>query len=89
MKSLLNFIGSPFVYRSPKPYEVKEVVSDYEFVKVDEHKSHLLMNVKDIDALCTEFSSYGEKSESLSILHFKNLRLMFCLIIFLSAFLAD
>ena len=30
----------------------KEVVSDYEFVKVDEHKSHLLMNVLAIDELC-------------------------------------
>ena len=35
----------------------KEVVSDYEFVKVNEHKSHLLMNVLDIDALYTEMTS--------------------------------
>ena len=35
----------------------KEVVSDYEFVKVDEHKSHLLMNVLDMDALCTTMAS--------------------------------
>ena len=35
----------------------KEVVSDYEFVKVDEHKSHLLMNVLDMDALCTKMTS--------------------------------
>ena len=35
----------------------KEVVSDYDFVKVDEHKSHLLMNVLDMDALCTEMTS--------------------------------
>ena len=35
----------------------KEVVSDYEFVKVNDHKSHLLMNVIDMDALCTEMSS--------------------------------
>ena len=35
----------------------KEVVSDYEFVKVKDHKSHLLMNVLDMDALCTEMSS--------------------------------
>ena len=35
----------------------KEVVSDYEFVKVNDHKSHLLMNVIDLDALCTELTS--------------------------------
>ena len=29
----------------------KKVVSDYEFVKVDEHKSHLLMNVVDMERL--------------------------------------
>ena len=35
----------------------KEVVSDYEFVKVDEDKSHLLMNVLDMDELCTVMAS--------------------------------
>ena len=35
----------------------KEVVSEYEFVQAGEHKSHLLMNVLDMDALCTEMSS--------------------------------
>ncbi len=35
----------------------KEVVSEYEFVKVNDHKSHLLMNVLDMDALCTEMTS--------------------------------
>ena len=35
----------------------KEVVSDYEFVKVNNHKSHLLMNVINMDALCTEMTS--------------------------------
>ena len=35
----------------------KEVVSNYEFVKVNEHKSHLLMNVLNMDALCTEMTS--------------------------------
>jgi len=35
----------------------KDVVSDYEFVKVNDHKSHLLMNVLDMDALCTEMTS--------------------------------
>ena len=35
----------------------KEVVSEYEFVQAGEHKSHLFMNVIDMDALCTEMSS--------------------------------
>jgi len=35
----------------------KEVVSNYEFVKVSDHKAHLLMNVFDMDALCTEMTS--------------------------------
>ena len=35
----------------------KEVVEDYEFVKVGLHKSHLLMNVIDLDALCAEMTS--------------------------------
>ena len=35
----------------------KEVVSDYEFVKVNEQKSHLLLNVLDINSLCTEMNS--------------------------------
>ena len=35
----------------------KEVVSNYEFVKVSDHKSHLLMNVLDMDSLCTEMTS--------------------------------
>ena len=35
----------------------KEFVDAYEFVKVDEHKSHLLMNVLDMDALCTKMAS--------------------------------
>ena len=39
----------------------KEVVSEYEFVQVGEHKSHLLMNVLDMDALCTEMSSDAAK----------------------------
>ena len=34
-----------------------EVVSDYEFVKVDEHKSHLFMNVLDMDELCKKMAS--------------------------------
>ena len=39
----------------------KEVVSDYEFVQAGEHKSHLLMNVLDMNALCTEMSSDAAK----------------------------
>ena len=39
----------------------KEVVSEYEFVQAGEHKSHLLMNVLDMDALCTEMSSDAAK----------------------------
>ena len=35
----------------------KGVVSDHEFVKVNDHKSHLLMNVLDMDELCTEMTS--------------------------------
>ena len=35
----------------------KEVVSEYEFVKAGEHKSHLLMNVLDMDELSTEMNS--------------------------------
>ena len=35
----------------------KDVVSDYEFVKVSDHKSHLLMNVLDMDELCKKMTS--------------------------------
>ena len=35
----------------------KEFVTAYEFVKVDEHKSHLLMNVIDMDELCKKMTS--------------------------------
>ena len=35
----------------------KEFVTDYEFVKVNEHKSHLLMN-------CTDLERLGEEMES-------------------------
>ncbi len=38
-----------------------EVVSEYEFVKAGEHKSHLLMNVLDMDALCAEMTSEEAK----------------------------
>ena len=35
----------------------KEFVTDYEFVKVNDHKSHLLMN-------CTDIEKLGEEMES-------------------------
>ena len=35
----------------------KEFVTDYEFVKVNDHKSHLLMN-------CTDLEKLGSKMES-------------------------
>ena len=35
----------------------QEVVSEYEFVKAGEHKSHLLMNVLDMKALEAEMTS--------------------------------
>ena len=35
----------------------KEFVTDYEFVKVNEHKSHLLMNCTDLEKLGTEMQS--------------------------------
>ena len=38
-----------------------EVVSEYEFVKAGENKSHLLMNVLDMDALVAEMTSDAAK----------------------------
>ena len=35
----------------------KEFVTDYEFVKVNEHKSHLLMNCTDLEKLGAEMES--------------------------------
>ena len=35
----------------------KEFVTDYEFVKVNEHKSHLLMNCIDLEKLGAEMES--------------------------------
>ena len=35
----------------------KEFVTDYEFVKVSEHKSHLLMNCTDLEKLGAEMES--------------------------------
>ena len=35
----------------------KEVVSDYNFVKINKHKSHLFMNVLDMEALSAEMNS--------------------------------
>ena len=39
----------------------QEVVSEYEFVKAGEHKSHLLMNVLDMKALEAEMTSDAAK----------------------------
>ena len=39
----------------------KDVVSEYEFVKAGEHKSHLLMNVLNMDALFAEMTSEEAK----------------------------
>ena len=39
----------------------QEVVSEYEFVQADEHKSHLLMNVLDMEALEAEMTSDAAK----------------------------
>ena len=38
-----------------------EVVSEYEFVKAGENKSHLLMKVLDMDALVAEMTSDAAK----------------------------
>ena len=35
----------------------KEVVSDYNFVKINRHKAHLFMNVIDMEALSAEMNS--------------------------------
>ena len=42
----------------------KEVVSEFEFVQAGEHKSHLLMNVLDNDALEAEMTSDATRSGS-------------------------
>ena len=39
----------------------QEVVSEYEFVKAGEHKSHLFMNVLDMEALEAEMTSNAAK----------------------------
>ena len=39
----------------------QEVVSEFEFVKAGEHKSHLLMNVLDNEALEAEMTSDAAK----------------------------
>ena len=39
----------------------QEVVSEYEFIKAGEHKSHLLMNVLDMEALEAEMTSDAAK----------------------------
>ena len=40
---------------------VQEVVSEYEFVQAGEQKSHLIMNVLDIEALKAEMTSDAAK----------------------------
>ena len=40
---------------------IKEVVSEYEFVQAGVHKSHLLMNVLDMEALEAEMNSDAAK----------------------------
>ena len=39
----------------------KEVVSEYEFLKAGEYKSHLLMNVLDMEVLEAEMTSDAAK----------------------------
>ena len=39
----------------------KEVVSEYEFVQAGEHKSHLLMNVLDMEVIEAEMTSDAAK----------------------------
>ena len=39
----------------------QEVVSEYEFIQAGEHKSHLLMNVLDMEALEAEMTSDAAK----------------------------
>jgi len=39
----------------------QEVVSEYEFVQADEHKSYLLMNFLDMEALEAEMTSDAAK----------------------------
>ena len=36
---------------------VKEVISEYDFIQADEHKSNLLMNVLDMELLEAEMTS--------------------------------
>ena len=40
----------------------KKVVSNYKFVKINKHKSHLFMNVLDMDALSAEMNSDKAKN---------------------------
>jgi len=40
----------------------KEFVTDYEFVKVNEHKSHLLMNCTDLEKLGAEMQSPSQRN---------------------------
>ena len=54
----------------------KEVVSDHEFVKVNEHKSHLFMNVLAMDVLCKK-KIKGSLCEYLSVFKYTFVNLPF------------
>ena len=47
----------------------KEFVTDYEFVKVNEHKSHLLMNFTDLEKLGAEmeFPFAKERDQKITV----------------------
>ena len=48
----------------------KEFVTDYEFVKVNDHKSHLLMNCTELEKLGAEIKSLFAKGDSISAPNF-------------------
>ena len=60
----------------------KEFVTDYEFVKVNEHKSHLLMNCTDLEKLDAEmqspFAKEGDKKIIVRILCIRSNLLLKC-----------
>ncbi len=50
----------------------KVVVSDHEYVKVDEHKSHLFMNVLAMDELCKKKMTSDECTEWNKAINYKD-----------------
>ena len=52
----------------------KEFVTDYEFVKVNEHKSHLLMNCTDLEKLGAEMESPFAKEWKKNIVMMPDIR---------------